>query len=149
MHRAFHTFIDSLLNPTNRVRAQCLLLLTLLTVTLLYLQAHPDSVLRASTPWDTTAGTLEFCVLAALCWVVVGARSPAAALALAGSIILLNEGMGYDSQDRASGLADAGMNLIGAAFVVLLLSALRASHLKRTAQARPGPDTRPGPYLPS
>lgn len=148
MQRAFQAFAASVLNPTNRVRMQCLLLLTILVVALLYLEAHPDSVLHAGLPWTISAGPYEYGLLAALSWVVVGGRSPGAAVALAGSIILLNEGMRYYAPGGTPGIGDVWIDLIGAALVVLLLSALRASHEKRASKAKPAGATRSGgPYV--
>ena len=150
MHRVFQPFAASLLNPTNRVRMQCLVLLAMQVVALLYLEAHPQSVLHAGIPWNTTAGPYEYGLLAALSWVVVGGRSPGAAVALAGSIILLNEGMRQYTPGGTTGIEAVGIDLIGAASVVLLLSALRAWHVKRASQARPVSDAGSGdPYQPS
>jgi len=125
MHRAFKAFATPLLYPTNRVRMQCLLLLALLVGSLLYLEGHRDVPFLASLHWNTTASSFEYVAIAVLCWIVVGGRSPAAALALAGSIVLLNEGMRSYSNDATAEFHDVGIDLVVAVLVVLLLSALR------------------------
>jgi len=127
MHRAFKTFVTPLLYPTNRIRAQCLLLLALLVVSLLYLEAHPYFPLLAGVHWDATTSSFEYLALTVLCWIVVGGRSPAA-LVLAVSIVLLNEGMRYSSKNATAEFHHVGIDLVVAGLVVLLLSTLRTSY---------------------
>ena len=124
------TFRCLMFNPTNRIRMQCLLLLGTLVFALLYLESHPEVPVFGDLSREAGASAVQYGVLAALSWVVVGGRSPAAALALAVCIALLNEGMRYYSSGRSGGIRDVGLDLVGAALIVLLLSLLRTMNTK-------------------
>jgi VanZ family protein len=132
MFRALLSYATPLLSPTNRVRMQCLLLQTTLVVALLYVKSHPDQLPVNLLPWMKLANAAQYGVLAALSWVVMGGRSPSGALVLAGSIALLDEGVKYYSPVGTAGFGDVVADLLGAAVVVLVLSALKAAGAKRT-----------------
>jgi hypothetical protein len=110
---------------------QCLLLQTALVVALLYVESHPDQLLVNLFPWVKLANATQYGVLAALSWVVMGGRSPSGALVLAGSIALLDEGVKYYSPAGSAGFGNVVADLLGAAVVVLFLSALKAASAKR------------------
>jgi VanZ family protein len=135
MIRPVLSYATTLLNPTDRVRRQCLLLLTMLVGVLLHAGSDPPiPLVLADLPWDKLVEASQYGVLGALCWIVLGGRSPSGALVLAGSIALLDEGMKYYSPGRTDDFRDIAVDLLGAAVVVLALRALKAADSKRTAR---------------
>lgn len=140
MLRPVLSYATTLLNPTDRVRRQCLLLLTMLVGVLLYAELdRPLQPVLAYVPWDKLLQATQYGVLGALCWVVLGGRSPSGALVLAGSIALLDAGMKYYSPGRTAEFRDIAVDLLGAAVVVLTLRALKAADSRRTLEPRPDP----------
>lgn len=134
MPRPVLSYATPLLNPTDRVRMQCLLLLAMLVGALLYAESHPAlPMVLAYLPWDKLLEASQYGVLGALCWVVLGGRSPSGALVLTGSIALLDEGMKHYSAGRNAEFRDILVDLLGAAVVVLALRALKAAESKRAA----------------
>jgi VanZ family protein len=147
MPRPVLSYATSLLNPTDRVRMQCLLLLAMLVGALLYAESdRPLPLVLSYLPWDKLLKAMQYGVLGALCWVVLGGRSPSGALVLAGSIALLDEGMKYYSPGRTDEFRDIAVELLGAAVVVLALRALKAADSRRAPSPRRPLERAPQPW---
>ena len=132
MYQPLLSFITPLLHPTNRLRLQCLSLLTTLVVALLFLGSRPNiSVIFPYLPWDKLVHATAYACFAALAWVALGSRSQVGAVIVAVAIGLVDEGLQYYSPGRTADLRDLVADLIGATVIVLVLRCLKVGDTQR------------------
>lgn len=127
MYQALLVFLAPLLQPSDRIRWFCLLLLVTLVTALLYFGSRPGmAVVFPYLLWDKLAHGVAFGGFAALGWIAMGGRSLWGPVLLAGMIGILDEGMQYFSPFRTADLRDLVADLTGALLVVLLLKVMRS-----------------------
>ena len=120
-------FLDPLLQPTERARILCLLLLVTLVTAMLYAGSQPVfQIVIPNPPWDKLAHATAFGGFAALAWVVLGARSSSGAIMVAFVIALMDEGMQYYTPGRTADVTDIVADLTGAIMAMLMLRLLKA-----------------------
>ena len=130
-------FLDPLLQPPDRMRVLCLLLLVTLATAMLYFGSQPGiEGMIPNPPWDKLAHMVAFGGFAALAWVAMGGRSQLGAVVVAGAISLMDEGMQYYTPGRTADFTDIVADLAGAAMVVLILRTMRTQAIRRLAVSR-------------
>ena len=134
MFKPFVLFLDPVLQPADRTRFLCLLLLVSLVTAMLFFGSQPgaEAVIPAP-PWDKLAHLFVFGGFAALGWVVLGARSYLGPVLLTGIIGLMDEGMQYYAPGRTADITDIVADLIGATMALLVLKLLRDQAIRQRA----------------
>lgn len=125
-------FLDPLLQPSDRTRWLCLLLLVTLVTTMLFLGSTPGAeTVIPQPPWDKLAHLVTFGGYSALAWVILKGQSQVLPVVVAGIIALMDEGMQYYSPSRSADLRDILADLTGALLAVLVLRWLHMASTRR------------------
>ncbi len=128
---------DPLIEPSNRLRTLCLLLLVTLVTLLLYGGHQPgiQSVLVPE-PWDKAAHAIAYGGFAALAWVAAGARQ--VALPMAGVLVigLMDEALQYYTPGRWADVGDLIADVVGGWIALAVLVRLRRWRLSQAVRLR-------------
>ena len=130
--------VDPFIEPSDRLRTLCLLLLASL-VTLLLVGGHQpqsQSVLL-SPPFDKVAHAVVYGGFAALAWVAAGARKHLLPMAVVLVVGLMDETMQYYTPGRHADLADLVADLLGGALALAILVQLRCWRISQTDRTLP------------
>jgi VanZ family protein len=124
--------LDPLIEPSDRLRTLCLLLLATLVAVLLIGGHQPEvqSVLLPP-PWDKAAHMVIYGGFAALAWVAAGARRRLPPMAVVLLIGLMDEAMQYYTPGRHADFADLVADLVGGGLAMIALVPLRRWRMAR------------------
>lgn len=132
-------FLDPLLQPADRIRMLCLLMLMTLVTAMLYGGAQSGiEAMIPTPPWDKLAHMVAFGGFAALAWVVMGAQLHVRPILVAGVISLVDEGLQHYTPGRTADPSDIVADLAGATAAILLLRLLRMHAMRMGAVSLAG-----------